>query len=142
MRNRYFTPPEGPKKPFPLKLFLVLFINTILLFGAYCLLVMKWNINWIFWIYYGLLAASGIAYVLYNRGFAYDKLTESALPADWSADKKRAFLAVRDERKKNSKWLLTLIIPLCLTIFFDIVFLFWGDFFTSLFAPLLGGLDL
>lgn len=142
MRNRYFAPPDGPKKPFPLKLFLILFINTVVFFGAYCLLVMKWNINWIFWIYYGLLAASGLAYVLYNRGFAYDKLTEHNLPADWSAEKKKEFLATRDRRKKNSKWILTLIIPLCLTIFFDVIYLFWGDFFTSLFAPILEVLGL
>ncbi len=142
MRNRYFAPPEGPKKPFPLKLFLVLFANTVILFGIYCYFVMRLGINWIFWIYYGLLAASGLAYVLYNRGFAYDKLTEANLPADWSGAKKGEFLAARDKRKKDSKWLLTLIIPLCLTIFFDIIYLFWGDFFTSLFGPILKALGL
>lgn len=139
MRNRYFAPPEGSKKPFPLKLFLLLFVNTVVFFGVYCFFVMKWNINWIFWLYYGMLAASGLAYVLYNRGFAYDKLSEINLPADWSAARKKEFLDKRDERKKKSKWLLTIIIPLCLTIFFDILYLFWGDFFTALFKPLLGG---
>ena len=141
MRNRPFVP-QGPKKPFPTKLFLILFINTVVLFALYCLFVMKWNINFIFWIYYALLFCLGVAYVIYNRGFAYDKLTEANLPADWSGAKKQEFLAARDKRKKNSKWLLTLISPLCLTIFFDIIYLFWGDFFSSLFDPILKGLDL
>ena len=142
MRNRYFAPSQGPKKPFPLKLFLLLLVNTVIFFGAYCLFVMRWNINWIFWLYYGILATSGLAYVLYNRGFAYDKLSESSLPGDWSDTRKKDFLDKRDLRKQKSKWLLTIIIPLCLTIFFDILYLFWGDFFTSLFQPLLGGLRL
>lgn len=140
MRNRNFVPSKGSNKPFPLKLFLLLFVNTILFFGIYCFFVMRWNINWIFWLYYGLLFGFGVAYVAYNRGFAYDKLTEINLPAEWSAEKKQEFFAKRDERKKKSKWMLTVIIPLCLTVFFDIVYLFWGDYITELFAPILGGL--
>lgn len=141
MRNRFSSPPEEPKRPFPLKLFLLLFINTVLFFGVYCFFVMKWNINWIFWLYYGLLFGFGVAYVLYNRGFAYDKMTESTLPVEWSTEKKQAFLAKRSERKTKSNWMLTIIIPLCLTIFFDIVYLFWGDYVTRLFEPILGVLS-
>ena len=141
MRNRFSSPPEEPKRPFPLKLFLLLFINTVLFFGVYCFFVMKWNINWIFWLYYGLLFGFGVAYVLYNRGFVYDKMTESTLPVEWSTEKKQAFLAKRSERKTKSKWMLTIIIPLCLTIFFDIVYLFWGDYVTRLFEPILGVLS-
>ena len=137
MRNRPFVP-QGPKKPFPTKLFLILFINTVVLFALYCLFVMKWNINFIFWIYYALLFCLGVAYVIYNRGFAYHKLTEFQLPPDWDAAKKQAFLAKRDERIKKSKWMLTIIIPLCITIFFDIIYLFWGDYFSFLLDPILG----
>ena len=143
MRNRYFAPSDGPKKPFPLKLFLVLFINTVVFFGVYCLLVMKWNINWIFWIYYGALAVAGLAYVVINRGFALDSLTYATLPPEWSAEKKVAFLAARDKRKKSSKWLLTLIFPLCLTVFFDIIYLFFGEHITKTLSSLmdiLGGI--
>ena len=136
MGRRFFPEKNGTGKPFPTKLVLVLLLNTVVLFGVYCLLVMKWNINWIFWVYYGLTAATSLAYLLYNRAFSREKLTADMLPSDWSYEKKTAFLADRDERKRKSKWLLTLIFPLCLTIFFDIIYLFWGDYLSSLFGSL------
>ena len=134
---------ENGGKPFPLKLALILGINTVLIFGFYCYFVMRLDINWIFWIYYGALGASALAYVIINRGFALDSLTYATLPPDWSAEKKVAFLAARDKRKKGSKWLLTLIFPLCLTVFFDIIYLFFGEHITKTLSSLmdiLGGL--
>lgn len=124
------TPQNGggkDTKPFPLGLALLLCVNTVLFFGVYCFFVMRLNINWLFWVYYGLLAAASLAYVIVNRGFAEDKLTYASLPAEWTDEKKRAFLSARDERKKRSKWLLTIIFPLCITVFFDIIYLFFGE---------------
>ncbi len=136
MRNRFSYSDNGPKKPFPTKLVVLLFVNTVLLFGIYCFFVMRRNINWLFWVYYGLTAATSLGYLIYNRGLSRDKLTTDMLPADWSYEKKTAFLEERDERKRKSKWLLTIIFPLCLTIFFDILYLFWGDYFSSIFGSL------
>ena len=118
---------EKSGNPFPWRLALVLSINTLLIFGIYCFFVMRQDINWIFWVYYGALAASALAYVIINRGFALDKLTPSSLPPDWSEEKKQGFLRARDERKRKSKWLLTIIFPLCLTVFFDIIYLFFRE---------------
>ncbi len=133
---------EGPNKPFPWHLAILLTFNTLLLFGVYCFFVMRLDINWIFWIYYGLLAASALTYVIINRGFALDSLTYSCLSHEWSEEKKIAFLAARDERKRKSKWLLTVIFPLCLTVLFDIVYLFFGESIVkalSSVAKILGG---
>ncbi len=132
----------GPNKPFPWHLAILLTFNTLLLFGVYCFFVMRLDINWIFWIYYGLLAASALTYVIINRGFALDSLTYSCLSHEWSEEKKIAFLAARDERKRKSKWLLTVIFPLCLTVLFDIVYLFFGESIVkalSSVAKILGG---
>ena len=134
---------EGQSKPFPWHLATLLIFNTLFLFGLYCYLVMRFNINWIFWIYYGLLAASALAYVIINRGFALDSLSNSSLSNEWSEEKKTAFLAARDERKRKSKWLLTFIFPLCLTVLFDIIYLFFGEHIAdALYSvmKLLGGL--
>ncbi len=127
MRN-YPLPPRGDgQKPFPAKLALVLLFNTALIFGIYCYFVMRLNYIWIFWLYYAALAAVALGYVIYNRGFSRDKLTMEDLPLEWSIEKKEAFIRERDERKRKSKWLLTLLFPLCLTIFFDTMYLFFGD---------------
>ena len=114
-------------KHFPYLLVSLLCINTLLLFGIYSYFVMRLGINWIFWLYYGALAASSLAYVIVNRAFVLDKLSVSTLPPDWSVEKKEKFLFARDERKRKSKWLLTVIFPLCLTVFFDVIYLFFGD---------------
>ena len=134
---------EGQSKPFPWHLAVLLLFNTLFLFGFYCYLVMKLDVNWIFWVYYGLLAASGLAYVIINRGFALDSLTHASLSSEWSEEKKTAFLSARDERKRKSRWLLTIIFPLCLTVLFDILYLFFGEHIAkTLYSvmKLLGGL--
>lgn len=122
---------QGSRAAFPWALAAVLFINTLLIFGAYCFFVMRANINWIFWLYYGALAASSLAYVIINRGFSLDRLTADTLPPDWSEERKQSFLSARDERKRKSRWLLTVIFPLCLTVFFDIIYLFFGESIAS-----------
>lgn len=127
MRSRRFSPEPRPKKPIPKKWVLLLLVNTVVIFGIYSFFVMRMNINWIFWLYYAALAVTGIGYLIYNRGFSEDKLTLEMLPPEWSEEKKHAFLFARDERKRRSKWLLTILFPLCITIFFDIIFLFYGE---------------
>ena len=129
-------------KHFPYLLVSLLCINTLLLFGIYSYFVMRLGINWIFWLYYGALAASSLAYVIVNRAFVLDKLSVSTLPPDWSIEKKEKFLFARDERKRKSKWLLTVIFPLCLTVFFDVIYLFFGDAIVNAFQTVtdfLGG---
>ena len=122
------------RPPFPRRLARLLLGNTVLLFGVYCYFVMRLNINWIFWIYYVLLAASAIAYFAYNRAFTREGITLFDLPDTMSAAEKEAFIRDRDERKKKSKWLLTIIFPLCLTVFFDIIYLFFGERIVSFFS--------
>ncbi len=115
------------KKPFPLRLALILLFNTAVIFGLYCYFVMKRGYLWVFWLYYAITAAAAIGYVVYNRGFSRERLTLSDLPLAWSQAQKEEFLSQRDERKKKSKWLLTILFPLCFTILFDMIYLFFGD---------------
>lgn len=110
-----------------LKYGLLLLFNTAVIFGVYCFFVMREGVLWLFWLYYIALAAVSLGYVIYNRGFSRDKLTYAELPNDWSEEQKKEFLRSRDERKKKSKWLLTLLFPLVLTVFFDIIYLFFSD---------------
>lgn len=119
-------------RPTPWRLILLVLCNTVLLFGIYAYFVMTRGVNWLFWVYFGVLLAAAIGYVLYNRAFSDASATYATLPYDWSHEKKTDFLSARDERKRKSKWLLIVIFPLALTLMFDVIFLFFGDMLVSL----------
>lgn len=126
----------------PLKLVLILLLNTLVLFGTYAYFVMRRNINWLFWVYFGALLVSALAYILYNRAFSDADCTFYSLPNDWSDQKKNDFLFARDERKRKSKWLLTIVFPLCICLLFDTVNLFFGDWLSKAANAILKGLGL
>ena len=136
-----FPAPKSPR-PVPWRLVLLVLCNTVLLFGIYAYFVMARGVNWLFWVYFGVLLAAALGYVLYNRAFADAACTYASLPLDWSHEKKTEFLAARDERKRKSKWLLVIIFPLSLSLMFDIIFLFFGDALRSLFESVGKGLGI
>ena len=129
-------------RPVPWRLVLLVLLNTLLFFGIYAYFVMARGFNFLFWVYFGVLIASALGYFLYNRGFSDATCTYESLPYAWSHEKKTEFLAARDERKHKSKWLLTIIFPLSLTIMFDIIFLFFGDTLNTLFDSVGQGLGI
>ncbi len=119
-------------RPIPWRLVLLVLCSTVLLFGIYAYFVMARGVNWLFWVYFGVLLAAALGYVLYNRAFSDASCTYDTLPYDWSHEKKTKFLQARDTRRKKSKWLLVFIFPLSLTLMFDVIFLFFGDTLISL----------
>ncbi len=120
------------KKPKGVRLLLILIFNTVLALALYEL-GNYFEFYPTFWIYFALTLIFSLVYLTYNRGLARDKVTPDMLPDDWSAEKKCAFFAERDRRKKSSKWMLTIIIPLFLTLAFDMVNLFFIDSLRGLF---------
>lgn len=128
--------------PVPWRLFLTVLGATVVFFGCYAHFVMARGMNWLFWVYLGVLLAAALGYVLYNRAFSDADCTYDSLPYDWSHEKKTAFLAARDARKKKSKWLLILIFPLSITLMFDVIYLFFGDAILSFFTTLGKGLGI
>ena len=75
--------------------------------------------------------ALGIYYVIYNRGFIGKNLTPDALPADMTVAEKKRFIEDCTTRMKKSRWMLTVILPILLTIAIDVILL--------LFIPTLEG---
>ena len=126
----------------PWRLALLVLCNTVLLFGVYAYFVMVRGMNFLFWVYFGVLIAAALGYVLYNRAFADASCTYDTLPHDWSHEKKTEFLGARDGRKKRSRWLLTIIFPLSLSLMFDVIFLFFGDALRSLLEAIGKGLGI
>ena len=125
-KNGTDKPEEGAKKRFNVRLLIILVLNTVLFFGVYEL-GNYYEFYPVFWIYFALTLGFTAAYFIYNRGFVREKVTPEMLPEDWSAEKKCEFFDDRDRRKKRSKWMLVIIIPLILTLVFDTVNLFYLD---------------
>lgn len=129
-------------RPVPWRLFFTVLGATVLFFGCYAYFVMARGVNWLFWVYLGALLAAALGYILYNRAFSDADFTYYSLPADWSDEKKNAFLAARDTRRKKSKWLLIFIFPLSITLMFDVIYLFFGDALLSFFNSVGKGLGI
>ena len=120
------------RKPKGVRLLLILIFNTVLSLALYEL-GNHYEFYPTFWIYFALTVIFTLAYLIYNRGLARDRVTPDMLPDSWSAEKKCEFFSERDRRKKNSKWMLTIIIPLFFTLAFDMVNLFFIDSLRGLF---------
>ena len=67
------------------------------------------------------------AYIIYNRGLIPRNLTPEQLPESWTDAQKQEFLADAERRNNRSKWMLTIIFPLCITFCYEIIFLYIFD---------------
>lgn len=116
--------------------FIVTVVNTAILvviyFGSSQL-----NSPWLsiivtfgYWIALGVLL---IAYLIYNRGFTRKGVTEEMLPADWSQEKKKEYIEDAKRRASRSKWMVTVMFPLLITILLDAVYLFTWPIVQNLF---------
>ena len=131
--------PEQPKKPYPWgRLLFLLPVTAVLLaihivavemavFGSVISIV-------VFWVYYGALAILGAFYVIYNRAFTRDNIRPEDLPEDWSEEQKNEFFASRDERKKKSRVVLTVLFALIVVFVYEMIVLFFGDAILSAFG--------
>lgn len=128
------TPKTEQKKS--IRYLILLVVNTVLFFALYRLLLTYAEITektfasfLVLALYTVLLLGFLLGYLIYNR-FLYRKgLTPEDLPADWSEEKKNAFLADGERRLEASKWMMTIIFPLALTFFIDAIDLFVFDLF-------------
>ncbi len=111
-----------PKKPFPWKRALLLFLSFVFFFTLYQVGIYFYQL----WVLHAYCIAAGVlvlAYGAWNRGlFRLPKPEE--LPKEWKREEKDAFIEGVAKRKKQSSVLLYFLIPLILTVFFDTVYLF------------------
>lgn len=114
----------------------ILVVTFVFLF--FYLFAARQSWRFVYWIYYAALAALGVAYVVWNRGFTRMGVSRDMLPAAWDEAEKDRFLSDAARWRRQSRCLLYLIIPLCLTFLYDIVVLFLGDALRAAF-PFLGG---
>ena len=108
-------------------------ILTVIYFGSMEIgqPILALIVNVGYWVALALLA---IIYMVYNRGFTQKDLTEEMLPDAWSEEKKAKYLADVKKRDSNSRWMLTVIIPIMIPIMLDAISLFTWPIIQSLFG--------
>jgi hypothetical protein len=84
--------------------------------------------------YWIVLAVLVIIYVIYNRGFTQKNLTAEMLPDSWDAEKKAKYIEGAQRRDRNSRWMLTVIIPIMIPIMLDAISLFTWPIIQNLFG--------
>ena len=116
---------------------LLVVVNTVLFYTVYVMLASGdagYLVSQIvLWTYFAALIGFFSAYIIYNKGFTMVNRTPDSFPEDWSYEKMCAVTAEGERRKKRSKWMLVIIIPLLFTFMFDMVDLFILDRFKDLF---------
>lgn len=105
----------------------MLALNTVILFAIYRVLVSLGYFIAVSTVYGLVLLVLICTYIIYNRGLIPRNLTPEQLPESWTDAQKQEFLADAERRNNRSKWMLTIIFPLCITFCYEIIFLYIFD---------------
>ena len=108
------------------RLTLQLILNTLLAMVVYfgCVAL---EFIYMLYIYVGLAAVLFIVYMIYNRGFVLRGATPDMLPDTMSPVEKQARFDEAARRQRESRWMLTVIIPLVICILIDMLWLFFFE---------------
>ena len=110
----------------PVKLIVALSVNIIVFLGVF-LVAWDCGLEWPITLLYSVITlAAALYYIIYNRGVIGKLPTHEMLPPTWDKTTREAFLDDMKERRKKSKWVMTILIPMILVFAYkilDIVFL-------------------
>lgn len=115
------------------RLFALTLVNTVALMLIYFYLVQELEIIAVMFVYMGLTAGFSIAFVIYNRGLPQAKIDTDSLPFNWSAEQKRSYIEDRTMRLKKSRWMITIILPLFVTLCADFIMIQTIPYFKEIF---------
>ena len=113
---------------FKLAAFIIIFMSVFRLLKLYDLYLVAVIA------YTAITLAVAIWYIAYNKGMVSGKITPDMLPTDWSADQKKAFIDDLTERRKKSKWVLLILIPMVFVFGFELLELYFFPLIRSLFS--------
>ena len=103
-------------------LLLYLLINTVALIAIYYLVAKVFP--YIPLVYLLVGGALGLYYVIYNKGLTGRGVTPEMLPDSMTREEKEAWIEERRNLLTKSRWMLTLIFPIALTLTVDVVLMF------------------
>ena len=99
-------------------------MNTILFFGLYYACVAM-RFNAVFFVYIGLAAVLLIIYAVYNQGFVLRGATPEMLDEKLPLAQRQAMIDQAAARDTASRWMLTLILPLIVTVLADALYVYF-----------------
>ena len=138
------VPATTPKKPFNVKRAILIALSTIAAFVLYeTLITIKFlpigGVPIIMPIYFIITAARACAIIFLNSGFSHKEVTPDMLDGVAEPDEIEEICAKLNRRKKQAKKLMLVLLPFIFSILFDIVYLFYGDFFSGALSSIFGG---
>ena len=96
----------------------------------YCIILIPLIIQCLFWVIFAVFL---LVFIIYNRAFTRRNLTVDMLPREWSIEQRENYIADGKKRLEKSKWMLSIIIPLLVTIAIDAIYLFTWPMVQQLF---------
>ncbi|MBQ8551953.1 MAG: hypothetical protein IJ428_03960 [Clostridia bacterium] len=90
-------------------------------------------------IYFGIVTVLVCAIVFFNHGFSQKEVTPDMFTDDGDPDRIKAACDNINRHKAIAKKLMLILLPFLFAIFFDIIYLFYGDFFKGAMEFIFGG---
>lgn len=90
-------------------------------------------------VYFITVTALILAIIFLNHGFSTKPVTPDMLSGLGTDEELEAACIKLNRQKKTAKRLMLVLIPFLMSIFFDIIYLFYGDMLTSIVTSLFGG---
>ena len=132
------------KKPFNAKRAILIAISTLAAFAVYeTLITLKFlpvgGVPVIMPIYFVITTLLVCAIVFLNRGFSTKEVTPDMFKGEADSEELQKVCDNINNQKKTAKKLMHVLLPFLFSIFFDMIYLFYGDFFTGAFSAIFGG---
>ena len=116
------------------RLWLTAGLTALLLFVYYGCIGLGWALP-VMIVYSAAFAILIVSYLAYNRAFVNKDVTVDMLPAEWSEEKKQAFVEGNRIRAEKSRWMVTLMIPFVVVFMCEAFYLFvWDGLLAETFA--------
>ena len=119
-----FLPPFGGAPISDGRRWMIILIANTVFFVALYYLIPLLGFIYLPFIYLAVGIGVGLWYVLYNRGFNTRGKTPEMLSDEIPLAEREAMIAEGRQRLKKSRWALTVILPVIITFFIDMIFLF------------------
>ncbi|MBQ2766357.1 MAG: hypothetical protein IJF48_05165 [Clostridia bacterium] len=125
------------KKPFNVKRALLIALSTLAAFALYETLISLnalpvGGIPIIMPIYFIIVTLLLCAIIFLNRGFSGKDVTPDMFSGDADPEHIKVVCENINRQKKLARKLMLVLLPFLLSIFFDMLYLFYGDFFSWL----------
>ena len=106
--------------------------NTLLLVGLYFLLI-QLDVWFITYIYVAIAAVLAAVFIVYNRGFYAKNTKPEELPNTMTQKEKLAYIQAGKDRLDRTRWMITILLPVILSIAADIVWLYIVPYLKEIF---------